>query len=167
MKLIIAIICSLAVFSGCIKDRLEGADLKVGESLPDFQVTMNDGTTVSDDDLRKGASVIMFFHTSCQDCQQVLPHMQRIYDEYRGKGVCFCLISRAEVNTDIDTFWSEKGLKMPYSAQNDRGVYELFAKERIPRIYINEEGGTIRYIFTDDPRPVYDDIKAALESVIR
>ena len=79
--------------------------------LPDFEVVMNDYSKVSDDDLSKGVSVIMFFHTSCPDCQQALPVMQEIYDEYAPKGVSFALISREDVEVDVDFFWKKKGLK--------------------------------------------------------
>ena len=117
--------------------------------------------------LKESVSVVMFFHTSCPDCQQVLPQMQKVYDEYASKEVKFALVSREESRQSIDAFWEEKGLKMPYSAQNDRKVYEKFAYERIPRVYICGKGGIIRYMFTDDPNPSYEDIKVSLESVIR
>lgn len=157
----------LSVLSGCIKERQTGADLKVGDSLPDFEVMMNDGTVVTDGLLRESVSIVMFFHTSCPDCQQTLPQMQKVYDEYASKGVRIVLISRDESRQSIESFWQEKSLKMPCSAQNDRKVYEKFARERIPRVYVNEKGGTIRYIFTDDPSPTYDDIRSALEQIIR
>lgn len=157
----------LTVLSGCIKERQTGADLKVGDSLPDFEVMMNDGTVVTDGLLRESVSIVMFFHTSCPDCQQTLPQMQKVYDEYASKGVRIVLISRDESRQSIESFWQEKLLKMPYSAQNDRKVYEKFARERIPRGYVNEKGGTIRYIFTDNPNPTYDDIRSALEQIIR
>ena len=53
---------------------------------------------------------------------------------------------------------------MPYSAQEDRSVYEKFAKTRIPRIYISKDG-IIRHIFTDDPVPSYDDLKSPLDEL--
>ena len=142
-------------------------ELVVGDRLPDFEVVMNDGSVVDDDILSEGVSVVMFFHTSCPDCQQALPRMQQIYDEYISKGVYFAFISREEGVLDIESYFKEKGLKLPYSAQNDRKVYEQFAQTRIPRIYICEKGGIIRYIFTDDPVPTYDLLKSSLDSVIR
>lgn len=142
-------------------------ELVVGDRLPDFEVVMNDGSVVDDDILSEGVSVVMFFHTSCPDCQQALPRMQQIYDEYISKGVYFAFISREEGVVDIESYFKEKGLKLPYSAQNDRKVYEQFAQTRIPRIYICEKGGIIRYIFTDDPVPTYDLLKSSLDSVIR
>ena len=157
----------LSVLSGCIKERQTGADLKVGDSLPDFEVMMNDGTVVTDGLLRESVSIVMFFHTSCPDCQQTLPQMQKVYDNYASEGVRIVLMSRDESRQSIESFWQEKSLKMPYSAQNDRKVYEKFARERIPRVYVNEKGGTIRYIFTDNPNPSYEDISSAIEQIIR
>lgn len=160
------IITVLAILTGCIGEKQEGADLQAGDSIPDFEVVMADGTVVTDDMLKNTASVIMFFHTSCPDCQQVLPQMQRIYDEYASEGVSFVLISREDSDEGISLFWKENNLSMPYSAQKDRVVYEKFAKERIPRVYICEKGGIIRYVYTDNPNPSYDDLKTSLEAVI-
>lgn len=167
MKRIIYVLAAAFALSGCIKEEHTAADLQVGDTLPDFRVEMSDATTVTDDMLKETVSVVMFFHTSCPDCQQVLPQMQKVYDEYSSKSIQIVLISREETAETIEAFWKEKGLKMPYSAQNNRIVYETFAQDRIPRVYICEKGGVIRYIFTDDPNPLYDDLKSALEAVIR
>ena len=167
MKRLLYLFFCMLIASSCIKDDPKGADLKVGDSLPDFEVVMNDGTVVSDDSLSDAVSVVMFFHTSCPDCRQALPHMQRIYDSYASKGILFALISREDKRVDVDAYWREHGLEMPYSAQKDRRVYEKFASSRIPRIYINDRNGTIRYIFTDDPVPSYDDLDSSIRSLIR
>jgi peroxiredoxin len=167
MKKLLTIILIICSATGCIKERPAGSDIKIGDPLPVFEVMMNDGSSVSDVSLRGDVSIVMFFHTSCPDCQQVLPVMQRIYDEYTQKGLKTALISREENFDDISAYWSKNSLNMPYSAQKDRKIYELFAASRIPRIYISDENGTVRYIFTDDPIPSYDDLKSSLESLIR
>ena len=164
---LLSIIISVLLISSCIKEDRQGADLKAGDVIPDFTLVMNDGSIVTDDDLKENVSVVMFFHTSCSDCQQALPVMQQIYDGYASNGVRFALISREEDKRTIDAFWKENGLDMPYSAQSSCKVYRLFAKERIPRIYVNEKGGIIRHMFTDDPVPTYDNLKDCLENVIR
>ena len=167
MKRLLTIILIICSATGCIKERPAGSDIKIGDPLPVFEVMMNDGSSVSDVSLRGDVSIMMFFHTSCPDCQQLLPVMQCIYDEYTRKGLKTALISREENSDDISAYWSENGLNIPYSAQKDRKIYELFAASRIPRIYISDENGTVRYIFTDDPVPSYNDLKSALEIIIR
>ena len=166
MKRILGVFVAFLSLTGCINEKIEGADLKVGDMIPEFEVAMDNGTVVTDDVLKESVSVIMFFHTSCPDCQQALPRMQQIYDEYTLKGVSFAFISREDSAEDIEAYFRAKGLKLPYSAQNDRRVYELFAQTRIPRIYISEKGGIIRYIFTDDPVPSYDLLKSSIEEII-
>lgn len=167
MKRILRVLAAVICMAGCINEKIEGADLKVGDVIPDFEVVMNDGSVVDDDMLKESVSVVMFFHTSCPDCQQVLPEMQRIYDEYTPYGVNVVLISREESGASIGAYWEENGLDMPYSAQGSRYIYEKFARERIPRVYICEKGGIIRYMFTDNPNPSYDDLMYSLESLIR
>ncbi len=138
----------------------------VGAKIPDFIVTMDDGSVVTGAALKDSVSMVMFFHTGCPDCRQVLPRVQRLYDMYARQGVRFALISREEGSVSIAAYWAEQGLTMPYSAQSDRRVYELFARKRVPRIYISERGGTVRYIFTDDPVPDDTALVEALEDVL-
>ena len=155
----------LLALTSCIYDNPEGADLAIGDTIPDFTVTMNDGTTVSGAMLRETPSCIMFFHTTCPDCQKALPLMQQVYDRYAPKGVGFALISREEEEASVAAFWKESGLTMPYSAQQTREIYNLFAQTRVPRIYICEKGGIIRNIHTDDPVPEYDDLESQISYV--
>jgi len=149
----------------CIKEKETGADLVIGDRIPDFTVTMNDGSTVSGEQLREGVSCIVFFTTLCPDCQQTLPHVQKIYDEYLSQGVKFALISREESRESIERYWAENGYTMPYSAQKDRLIYELFAKTRVPRVYISR-GGVIKTIFTDSPNPSYTDLDSSIQGAL-
>ena len=101
MKRLLTIFLIICAAAGCIKEHPAGSDIKIGDSLPVFEVMMNDGSSVSDVSLKGNISIVMFFHTSCPDCQQVLPVMQRIYDEYTREGLKTALISREENSEDI------------------------------------------------------------------
>ena len=166
MKRVLHILLLMLSLSSCIKEKKKGADLGVGDLVPDFTVVMNDGTKVSGSLLRQGVSVIVFFTTQCPDCQETLPHIQQLYDEYLSKGVRFALISREEGQESISAYWSRRGFTMPYSAQEDRRIYELFAHTRVPRIYICSDG-IIMSIFTDMPsNPTYEILSAELDKLL-
>ena len=156
------------VQSSCIHDDVpEKADVvRVGDRLPDFSVTMNDGTVVTGAALREKLSVVVFFHTSCPDCQQLLPQLQPLYDEYSAKNVAFALIAREEGEEPISAFWRAHNLTMPYSPQRDRAIYALFAKSLIPRVYVSDERGEVQRIFSDNPLPSYEEIKAAIDKLL-
>ena len=48
----------------------------------------------------------------------------------------FVCIAREEDAADIAAWWSDNGLSLPWSAQPDRRVYNMFANTGIPRIFI-------------------------------
>lgn len=166
MKRLCSIFFTLALIcSSCIKDKESGAGLEVGDRLPEFTVTMNSGTEIGSEQLSDGISFIMFFTTGCPDCRETLPHVQKLYDEFTPKGVTFAVISREDGDSSVSEYWAAEGLTMPYSAQPDRKIYELFAKTRVPRVYINKDG-IIKAIFTDIPaNPTYEEMKAVIENI--
>lgn len=155
---------ALVCFS-CIKEKPTGVDLAIGEVIPDFEVTMNDGSVVTGQELRQTPSCIVFFHTSCPDCQQALPLIQQLYSKYSSQGVRFALISREEEDSTVSSYWKENSFTMPYSAQSTREIYNLFAQTRVPRIYICEKGGIIKAIYTDDPVPGFEELDQKIISV--
>lgn len=162
-RIIFAFTTLILITAACIKEKQTGNDLTVGDHIPEFSVTLNDGRTITGAYLSEGISCIVFFHTSCPDCRETLPVIQNIYDEYEPEGIRFVLISREESAAEIESFWKDNSLMMPYSAQEDRRIYEKFARTRIPRVYICEKG-VIRKIYTDDPVPTYEELKNDLES---
>lgn len=159
------LLAAALVFFSCIKERQTGADIGVGDVVPDFEVTMNDGSVVSGQDLRQSPSCIVFFHTSCPDCQQVLPVIQELYDKYAHDGVAFALISREDGEAEVAGYWKETELSMPYSAQTSREIYSLFARTGVPRVYICEKGGVIKAIYTDDPVPGFEELDSQINSL--
>lgn len=156
----------LAVLSSCISDDSDkdsqGVNLMVGDSLPTFQVTMNDGSTIRTSDLLGGVSVVVLFSVDCGDCRMELPEVQRLWNQQLG--VPIVLIARENTEEVIRSFWQQAQLTMSYSPQSDRKVYSLFASSRIPRIYISDAQGVIRFSHADDAMPtaeqLADEIKA-------
>lgn len=166
MKRIAIFAAIILCLCSCIKEKTNRQELTPGDTIPQFEVTMADGSIVSPQSLYGSPSCIVFFHTSCPDCRQTLPKVQEIYDLYINKGIKFVLISREQGKEEIQEYWQENNMTMPYSPQTSREVYSLFAQSRIPRIYISDKDCIIREIFTDDPLPTFEGIKAALNSII-
>lgn len=134
--------------------------LVVGDRLPEFEVSMNDGSVVRTADLLGRPSVVVLFSVYCTDCRHELPEIQRLWDMSRqgeltgdGKALPIVLISRENTVEDITPFWEFGEYTMPYSPQPDRRIYSLFAPSRIPRIYISDPAGIIRFAHADDKLP--------------
>lgn len=169
MKFYVPLICVVALLlpCSCIVDEPSAEDdvITIGDMLPHFSVIMNDGSIVTSDSLCCTPSVVMFFHTDCPDCRQTLPLVQRLYETYATQGVSFAVISREEDAASVAAYWDEHELTIPYSAQSDRTIYELFAYRRVPRIYISVQGGIVCHIFADNPIPQYSALDNALRTI--
>lgn len=151
-----------ALFASCINQKEpEGADLQVGGKLPEFTIELNDGTQLSYNVLSTGSWLICFFNTSCPDCQRELPKLQELYNSQftnhnssNNKFVNIVCIAREQTEESIKRYWTENNLTLPYSAQEDRRIYNLFATRGIPQIYLIKDGIIIKK--WDDKNSIVD-----------
>lgn len=161
----------LGVFFGClcvscIRDEVPaGTDIVgPGDGLPDFSVVLNDGSVVSRESLKGKVAVLVFFHTACPDCQQELPVIQRLYEEYASSAeVCICAISREEGEAEVASYWQAHALTIPYSAQEDRRVYALFSTSGVPKVYVCGPDGKVISVYSDNPIATYSELKEDVE----
>lgn len=141
--IISATVSFILMFCGCVTDRDEPEwSLQPGARLPDFEVTLNNGDHVTTESLKGKGGIIVFFSTACSDCRRELPEIQRYYEEClsQNRQEVFMCISREEGWESIESYWRDNGFTMPYSAQTDRRIYNLFATSGIPRVYeVNQE----------------------------
>lgn len=117
--------------------------VKVGDAVPSFtmEVVAGHGRTAFSTESLHGLTVIVFFNTSCKDCQRDLPLLNQYYLQHKDEpDFQLVAISREEDEASVATFWADNGLQMPYSAQTDRSIYNLFATSIIPRIYFCSDG---------------------------
>ena len=150
LRLIALFALVLTLPASCISEETSAApqDIVVpGLSLPDFSVTLSDGTALSPATLAGRVAVVVFFNTHCGDCRRELPKIEELYRSYGRDSVAIACISRAEGADEVASYWKEQGFTMPFSAQPDRSVYELFARSGVPRTYIADRQGIVRLVY--------------------
>lgn len=156
MKSLIRVIISVLLLVGCtIDDHNDSPDpdetnlIRVGDRLPSFSVDYitNDGTGVFSTERLTGQTVIVFFNTSCSDCQRELPILNDYYLAHRDEpGFQMVAIAREEQQESIAAFWQAHQLSIPYSPQGDRRIFSLFATQTIPRVYICSPEGIVLWM---------------------
>lgn len=164
---LVGVLCG-CLLTACLSeddsDRETGS-LKAGDAVPAFTVVMSDGKELSSAEWRGEVVLILFFNTRCQDCQQELPVIQRIYEEY-GSRIRLLGISRKDGLASVMNYWQAFGLTFPFSPQEGREVYALFAQSRIPRVYLVDRTLTIRKVYADSPLATYEDLSADLDFLL-
>lgn len=156
MKSLFRVLMMAFMLVGCTIDEHEdtpGPDesdiIRVGDCLPSFSVDfLSEGEMgVFSTERLTGTTVIVFFHTGCSDCQRELPKLNDYYLRHReDKGFQMVAIAREETQESIEAFWQSHHLSIPYSPQSDRRIFNLFATQTIPRVYICSSEGIVLWM---------------------
>lgn len=142
----ILFIISFALLPSCIGEETEMEYIKVGDTLPLFSVTLNDGSTFTTATHDGRGYVIVFFSTLCNDCRRELPVIDSLYRHGNYADDHVVCIGRGESADVVDAFWNEQQLSLPYSPQPDRKIYSLFASSGVPRVYTADAHGIVKSI---------------------
>ena len=152
---------------------LEGSKLKKGQQAPDFTLQDLDGKTWKLSELR-GKKIVMidFWATWCNICKREMPVLERVYKEYKGKGVEFfgIALDDADKIKQIRKILEEKGVTYPVLIDQDQKVatevYQLAGP--IPFKLVIDLKGTIVYDhvgdYVDYPPEIVDVFDQILEA---
>lgn len=164
--LLSVVLLAVCVMASCISESVpDSGEVKLGSLLPQFRIQLNDGTRLTTDDLFGKPSVLVFFSTTCPDCQQELPVVEQLFKQYSDQIYLVC-ISRGEGDAVLSAFWKEHNLTMPYSAQETADVYHLFANTGVPRIYVSNADLIVKVMYDDANMPKLDDLTWVMASLL-
>lgn len=145
----------------------EDEKVKEGDILPEFSVTLSDGTQISKSDFAGCVSLIVFFKTSCPDCREELPVIQQIsstYSEYENfRLVC---IGVSENENTVKGYWKENGFDLLYAVPGDNSLVELFGFTTVPHLYLSDESCIVRHIYGDYPVASYETLSEAINPML-
>lgn len=127
--------------------------LKIGDSMPDFELPGVDGKSYSATSFAgKKALVIIFSCNHCPYVQGWEGRLVAIQKEYEGKGVQLAAINaNDETEYPDDSFEQmvkrskEKGFNFPYLRDQDQAVAKAFDAACTPEIYVFDQERLLRY----------------------
>lgn len=145
--LLIPVLLMLQLVGCSMNDDEEQTErIKVGDRVPTFSLTVENGGQVRSFSTARltGETVIVFFNTTCPDCQRDLPLLNAYYLKHKDdEGFQMVAISREEGDASVAAYWEANHLQIPYFAQTDRRIYNLFATSIIPRVYFCGADGIV------------------------
>lgn len=157
---------AVVLLSACINDDDDGevsvSLVNVGDRIPDFSLSDADGRTVTSSSLSGWTFILNFFDTGCPDCQRELRVLQRLYDCY-GERVPILNVPRSQAKDELEAYWLQAGLTMPFYLPADQRLYYRFANKTIPRTYVIDGSGRVLAAYDDSPTADYDTLDALLQ----
>ncbi len=116
-----------------------------GDSVPSFTASGPHGTFTSPDGFTGKISVLVLFNTGCPHCDTEMPKIyelwKKIVDDPARQVVA---IARDQTAEEVAADWPHGEMK--YYTDPERYVFNKFADSYIPRIYIIDSGGVIRWM---------------------
>ena len=113
---------------------------------PDFTLRSLQGPNLRLHEQRGQVVMVNFWATWCGPCKQEMPHLNRLYQQYKGSG--FVLLG---VNIDDDTAKAAQlaqtsGLKFPVLFDTDKRVTKTWDLGAMPSTVLIDRDGRVRHV---------------------
>jgi peroxiredoxin len=115
-------------------------------AAPDFTLRQIEGPNLRLAEQRGNVVMVNFWATWCGPCRVEMPHLNRLYEKYRGSG--FTLLG---VNIDDDpatarALAGKLGLKFPVLLDTDKRVVGTYDLNAMPATVLIDRDGRVRQV---------------------
>ncbi|MFM8320672.1 MAG: redoxin domain-containing protein [Chloroflexota bacterium] len=126
---------------------------QTGFLAPEFTLNDLDGQPVELAGLRGKAVLVNVWASWCGPCRAEMPAMQRVYQDYRERGLVILGVNAAnQDNPDqARSFIAEQGLTFPILLDERGQVSELYAVRSLPTSFFIDPQGMIQEVIIGGP----------------
>jgi peroxiredoxin len=141
--------------------------ISTGDKAPDFTCTTLNEETISLSKLRGKVVLINFFASWCGACGIEMLHMQsEVFERIKDEEFFMIAIARDEQVDDVTEFRNAKGLKFPIAVDADKSIYNLFAAKFIPRTFVIDKEGIVKWESGGLGKPQFQDLVGLIRKEI-
>ncbi|MDF2188522.1 TlpA disulfide reductase family protein [Paraflavitalea sp. CAU 1676] len=130
----------------------EGYILKVDDKAADFTVQLLDGEKVKLSALKGKVVLLNFWATWCSPCMMEFNELpSKILQPFKDKDFVFLAVSRGEARAVVSKTMVElrnKGIDFNPGIDTDKSIWGLYGTVGIPKNYLIDKEGVIRYVST-------------------
>jgi len=139
---IYSIVVSLSIlFSGSTNSA------SVNQVSPDFTLSSSTKQNIRLAELRGQVVMINFWATWCNPCRVEMPHLQKIYAQYKDIGFTVLGVNIDKNKTKAHKMARNLGAKFPILFDNTQKVSKLYAIKTMPLTLLVDRDGKVRKIY--------------------
>lgn len=139
----------------------EGDDPYAKLSLQDPQ-----GRLIRLSDFKGQVRIIDVWASWCGPCRMIIPHLNRLYDQYRGRGLVVIGVSVDDDPADVVGFTKRIPIRYPSGMVNPEIVRLLGEPDAVPTSYLIDRQGRLRRKFVGfvDPETMEREVRKYLDA---
>ena len=123
--------------------------VKVGDTAPDFTMTLTDGKTINLSDLKGKVVMLQFTASWCSVCRKEMPHIEKeIWQAFKDKGMLVFAVDRDEPKAKAEILKQQTGITYPIGLDPGADIFGLYAgkKEGVTRNVLIDRTGKIIFL---------------------
>jgi thiol-disulfide isomerase/thioredoxin len=131
--------------------QFESSLLKLGTTAPDFAVSTPEGGKLSLAQTLSGSKAVLvnFWYMSCPPCREEHPHLQRLYEKLKDKGLEMVAVNAADQRGPINRYVKDNKFTfkvgVSIEGQKDAGISTMYGVKGFPTNYILAPDGRVVY----------------------
>jgi cytochrome c biogenesis protein CcmG, thiol:disulfide interchange protein DsbE len=118
-------------------------EMKDRPDAPDFTLPNAGGKKISLKDYRGKVVFLNFWATWCESCREEMPSMERLYQEFKGKGLEIVAVNVKEKRREALAFAKELKLTYPVLLDSEGEVGLLYGAFGLPATYLIDRKGVV------------------------
>jgi cytochrome c biogenesis protein CcmG/thiol:disulfide interchange protein DsbE len=146
--------------------RTGGVGPQVGEPAPDFTLPLFDGGELTLSELQGKVVVINFWASWCDPCRDEAPALERVWREYRDRGVVFIGVNYVDVESEARKYMEEFDITYPNGPDIGQRIARAYRIRGVPETFFVDREGKIAPVFQGG-RPMPKKISPITETELR
>lgn len=147
MKNTISTLSIILLLSGAIGFSTASYAASIGQTAPDFTLTSSTKLNTRLAELRGQVIMLNFWATWCNPCRVEIPHLQKLYAQYKDIGFTILGVSIDNNTVKAAKMAKDLGAKFPILFDNTQKVSKLYAIKTMPYTLLIDRDGKIRHTF--------------------
>ncbi len=148
-----------------------GYIVKIGQQLPDFEMTLADGKTVKTSDLKGKVVMLQFTASWCSVCRKEMPHIEKdIWQKHKSdKNFALYGIDLDEPLDKVKKFAEDIKITYPLALDPGGKIFYTFAEKNagVTRNIIVDKSGKIVYLTRLYKEDEFNEMKQVIELLLK
>jgi thiol-disulfide isomerase/thioredoxin len=117
-----------------------------GKAAPAFEIRGLDGKTYASTALRGKTVLLDFWATWCVPCRQSMPSVEKIYAEYKDRGLVALAVNVEEAGEVVEAFVKKTPFAYPVALSGESGIVDAYKVTAYPTfVLIGPDGKVIAH----------------------